>query len=95
MAAALGPGWDCYGLPHDLTCDDTTMNALARRHLRQIRAAKPSGPYTMVGWCMAAPLAHEIARQAFADGDRIEDLILMDPPPVARPANPDTALIGP
>lgn len=96
LADALGQSWDCYGLPHDLTCNDTTMNALARRHLHQIRAAKPSGPYTLAGWCMAAPLAHEITRQALADGDgeRIEDLILMDPPPVAQPPNPDAVLIG-
>ncbi|MET8183623.1 amino acid adenylation domain-containing protein [Streptomyces sp. NPDC005336] len=91
LASALGRGWDCYGLPHDQTCESTTMNALARRYLSQIRAAKPSGPFSLVGWCMGAPLVYEIARQAHADGDggRIEDLILLDPPPAEQSTNPD------
>lgn len=95
MAGVLGRGWDCYGLPHDHTCESTTMPALARRYLDQIRAAKPSGPYTLAGWCMGAPLIYEIARQAHedGDGDRIDNLILMDPTPAEPPANPDAALI--
>ncbi|MFI5668039.1 amino acid adenylation domain-containing protein [Streptomyces sp. NPDC051704] len=95
MAGVLGRAWDCYGLPHDYTCESTTMQALARRYLEQIRAAKPSGPYTLAGWCMGAPLIYEIARQAHADGDgdRIDDLIVMDPTPSDPPANPDAALV--
>ncbi|MEU4038507.1 amino acid adenylation domain-containing protein [Streptomyces collinus] len=95
MARVLGRGWDCYGLPHDHTCESTTMQALARRYLDQIRAAKPSGPYTLAGWCMGAPLIYEIARQAHTDGDgdRIDDLIAMDPTPAEPPANPDAALV--
>ncbi|WP_030160178.1 non-ribosomal peptide synthetase [Streptomyces sp. NRRL S-244] len=95
MAGVLGRGWDCYGLPHDHTCESTTMSALARRYLDQIRAAKPSGTYTLAGWCMGAPLIYEIARQAHADGDgdRIDDLIVMDPTPADPPANPDAALV--
>jgi amino acid adenylation domain-containing protein len=96
LAGALGPGWDCYGLPHDYTCENTTMNALAGLYLSQIRLAKPSGPYALAGWCMGAPLAYEIARQAHADGDsdRIEDLILIDPTPAEPPSNPDVALVA-
>ncbi|WP_086801011.1 non-ribosomal peptide synthetase [Streptomyces caniscabiei] len=95
LAGALGRGWDCYGLPHDHTCEHTTLNALARRYLSQIRVAKPTGPYTLAGWCMGAPLVYEIACQAYADGDgdRIEDLILIDPTPAEQPPNPDAALI--
>jgi amino acid adenylation domain-containing protein len=89
LAAALGQGWDCYGVPHDHTCENVTMEALARSYLAQIRAATPAGPFALAGWCMGAPLVYEIARQAYADGegDRIEDLILMDPPPGERPMN--------
>ncbi|AKJ15917.1 hypothetical protein ABB07_39630 (plasmid) [Streptomyces incarnatus] len=95
IAGVLGRGWDCYGLPHDYTCESTTMQALARRYLDQIRAAMPSGPYTLAGWCMGAPLIYEIARQAHTDGDgdRIDDLIVMDPTPAEPPANPDAALV--
>ncbi|WP_179166858.1 non-ribosomal peptide synthetase [Streptomyces sp. CB03238] len=96
LASALGRGWDCYGLPHDQSCDDTTMNALARRYLSQIRTAKPSGPYSLAGWCMGAPLVYEIARQAHADGDgdRIEDLILLDPPRAEQQANPEDDMVA-
>ncbi|WP_331728518.1 amino acid adenylation domain-containing protein [Streptomyces sp. NBC_00158] len=95
MAGVLGRGWDCYGLPHDYTCESTTMEALAGRYLDQIRASMPSGPYTLAGWCMGAPLIYEIARQAHADGDgeRIDDLIVMDPTPAEPPGNPDAALV--
>lgn len=90
LAGALGRGWDCYGLPHEQTCDATTMNALARRYLAQIRAAKPTGPFSLAGWCMGAPLVYEIARQANAEGDadRIEDLILIDPPRAEQSPHP-------
>ncbi|MFR9753861.1 amino acid adenylation domain-containing protein [Nocardia sp. 004] len=96
LARALGPDWECYGLPHDHTCTNTTMNALARQYLSQIRAAKPSGPFTLVGWCMGGPLAYEIARQAHddGDGDRIEDIIVIDPPRAEQPSDADNALIA-
>lgn len=95
LAGALGRDWDCYGVPHDHTCESTTMEALARRYLVLIRAAKPSGPYSLAGWCMGAPLVYEIARQALADGDadRIEDLVAIDPTPAEPPSNPEAALV--
>ncbi|MFD3326565.1 amino acid adenylation domain-containing protein [Streptomyces sp. NPDC058701] len=95
LTGALGRGWDCYGLPHDHSYENTTMEALARRYLTQIRAAKPSGPYSLAGWCMGAPIVYEIARQAQADGDadRIEDLFLLDPPRAEQPPNPDDDMI--
>ncbi|MFF4323838.1 amino acid adenylation domain-containing protein [Streptomyces sp. NPDC001568] len=95
LAGALGRGWDCYGLPHDHSDENTTMEALARRYLSRIRAAKPSGPYSLAGWCMGAPIVYEIARQAQEDGDadRIEDLYLLDPPRAEQPPNPDDDMI--
>ncbi|WP_280404554.1 non-ribosomal peptide synthetase [Nocardia brasiliensis] len=96
LARALGDGWECYGLPHDHTCTNTTMAALARQYLSQIRAAKPSGAFTLIGWCMGGPLAYEIARQAHddGDGDRIEDVIVIDPPRAEQPTDADNALIA-
>ncbi|MGW4370296.1 amino acid adenylation domain-containing protein [Nocardia takedensis] len=96
LARALGPGWDCYGLPHDHTCTNTTMTTLARQYLARIRTAKPSGPFTLLGWCMGGPLAYEITRLAQADGDggRIEDVIVIDPPRAEQPSDADAALIA-
>jgi amino acid adenylation domain-containing protein len=87
LAAGLGGGWDCYGIPRDRTGDPTTMQALAREYLARIRTAHPAGSYTLGGWCLGGPLAYEIALQAQAagDGDRIDDVILIDPPPAETP----------
>ncbi|WP_345733607.1 thioesterase domain-containing protein [Cryptosporangium minutisporangium] len=95
LVAGLGPNWDCYGIPRDRTCDDTAMQALARSYLARIRAAHPTGRYTLAGWCLGGPLAYEIALQAHADGegDRIDDVILLDPPRAETPTNSHDILI--
>jgi amino acid adenylation domain-containing protein len=96
LVNSLGPGWECYGIPRDRACADTTMQDLASRYLALIRAAKPDGRYAVGGWCLGGPLAYEIARQAPADGDgaRIDEVILLDPPRAERPRNPHDVLIS-
>ncbi|MEV4826833.1 amino acid adenylation domain-containing protein [Micromonospora sp. NPDC049257] len=95
LAAALGPGWDCYGLPHDGSTDADTLPALAQTYLDRLRAAKPDGPYTLAGWCLGAVLAYEMTQQAQRDGDshRIDDLFLLDPPHAEQPLDADDAII--
>jgi amino acid adenylation domain-containing protein len=89
LAAGLGSSWDCYGIPRDRTGDQTTMQALAREYLTRIRTAHPTGSFSLGGWCLGGPLAYEIALQAQADGDgaRIDDVILIDPPPAETPTD--------
>ncbi|WP_229070860.1 non-ribosomal peptide synthetase [Actinoplanes sp. DH11] len=96
LVNGLGPGWECYGIPRDRACADTTMQDLASRYLALIRAAQPDGRYVVGGWCLGGPLAYEIARQAHADGDgdRIDEVILLDPPRAERPRNPHAVLIS-
>ncbi|WP_430789149.1 amino acid adenylation domain-containing protein [Actinoplanes sp. G11-F43] len=96
LVNGLGPGWECYGIPRDRACVDTTMQDLASRYLALIRAAKPDGRYAVGGWCLGGPLAYEIARQAHADGDgdRIDQVILLDPPRAEQPRNPHDVLIS-
>jgi amino acid adenylation domain-containing protein len=96
LAAALGPGWDCYGLPHDASTDARTMPALARAYLDRVRAAHPARPYVLVGWSFGAALAYEMAQQAHDNGygDLVEDLILIDPPRVAQPPDSSDVLIA-
>ncbi|WP_033345439.1 non-ribosomal peptide synthetase [Catenuloplanes japonicus] len=95
LVDGLGGSWDCYGIPHDRTTDDLTLPAMARRYLHRIRAAAPSGRYTLAGWCLGGPIAYEIARQAHTDGDsdRIDDVVLIDPPRAETPRNPHEVLI--
>jgi thioesterase domain-containing protein len=96
LVRGLGHDVTCYGLPHDYATENVTIETLARRLLARIRAAKPTGAVSLAGWCMGAPLVHEIARQANADGDggRITHVILLDPPTTQPPPNPTDVLIG-
>jgi thioesterase domain-containing protein len=96
LVNALGAGWECYGIPRDRASVDTTMQALASRYLTLIRTAKPHGRYAVGGWCLGGPLAYEIARQAHADGDgdRIGEVILLDPPRAEQPRNPHDVLVS-
>ncbi|MFI7025178.1 amino acid adenylation domain-containing protein [Micromonospora sp. NPDC049900] len=95
IAAALGPGWDCYGLPHDGSTDAHTVPAIAHTYLDRLRAVTPEGPYSLAGWCLGAVIAYEMTQQAQHDGDhhRIENLLLLDPPPAEQPRDADEALV--
>ncbi|MGX1763463.1 thioesterase domain-containing protein, partial [Streptomyces lydicus] len=60
----------------------------------EIRAVQPEGPYRLLGWSLGGVLAHAIATELQAAGQRVELLAMMDSHP-----NPDvvgfrTALRG-
>ena len=55
-----------------------TVGAMAARHLRQILQVQPQGPYRIAGWSFGGVLAHEIAAQLLARGERVEFLGLID-----------------
>lgn len=82
LARALGPGRAVYGLqargldpaqplPGDLT-------TLAADYLAQIRAIRPRGPYHLAGWSVGGIIAHEIAVQFAATGERVGVLAVLD-----------------
>jgi thioesterase domain-containing protein len=54
------------------------LERMAERHLREIRAVQPNGPYIIVGECMGGSLAYEIAQQLRAAGEEISLLALVD-----------------
>ncbi|WP_238815711.1 non-ribosomal peptide synthetase [Nocardia brasiliensis] len=71
-----------------------SIAALARRYVTEIRAVQPEGPYRLLGWSLGGVLAHAIATELQAAGQRVELLAMMDSHP-----NPDvvgfrTALRG-
>jgi thioesterase domain-containing protein len=51
---------------------------MAAAHVKSIRAVVPEGPYILGGWCNGALLAYEMARQLLAEGQRVDQLVLMD-----------------
>jgi hypothetical protein len=82
MAHALGSDQPFYALePYrfDRATAPPRFDAVASAHLRSLRAVAPRGPYVLGGWCNGGLLAYEMACQLHAQGERVEQLILMDP----------------
>ncbi|GAA2526042.1 amino acid adenylation domain-containing protein [Winogradskya humida] len=59
--------------------DADTMTGLAADYVRQIRAYRPSGPYTLTGWSMGGTIAQEMAIQLTAAGAEVAPLLLLEP----------------
>jgi thioesterase domain-containing protein len=89
MARALGPDRPFYALePYRFEglAVPPRLQAIAAAHLKSLRRVQPQGPYLLGGWCNGALLAYEIACQLHADGQRVEQLVLMDPVYLRYPA---------
>jgi acetoacetyl-CoA synthetase len=65
-------GLDGQGLPPD------TVEEIAARYVRQIRAAQPAGPYALAGLSFGGLVALEIAQQLRRMGERVGFLCLLD-----------------
>ena len=76
---------------------DWTIGRAARRHLRDLLALQPTGPYTLAGHSLGAFIAIDIANRLTAMGHEVELVTLLDPflPPrtvrAARRDLPDVA----
>ncbi len=69
-----------YGL-HEGEDDSERVTSLADRvagYVHQIREVQPEGPYYLIGWCAAGPLAVELARSLRASGSEVALLGLID-----------------
>ncbi len=51
---------------------------MAADYIGQVRTVQSSGPYRLLGWSYGGLVAHEMARQLQAAGERVEALILLD-----------------
>jgi amino acid adenylation domain-containing protein len=58
--------------------DETSIEALATQYVKELRAVQPSGPYYLGGFCSAALLALEMARQLEAAGEKVGLLAALD-----------------
>jgi pimeloyl-ACP methyl ester carboxylesterase len=63
---------------------------MALDHLTRIRSIQAHGPYSLVGHCVGGLIAFEMARQLRAQDEKVELLIMIDPPysGVPRPRPP-------
>ena len=62
----------------DLAIDGVSIQALAEKYIRDIKAVSPQGPYRLLGWSFGGVLAYEIAHQLAQLGDEIEFIGLLD-----------------
>ena len=54
-----------------------TIDEMATRHLRVLRAHQPRGPYRLAGNCNGGLLAFEMARRLVAAGETVERLVVI------------------
>jgi acyl carrier protein len=82
LARYLDPQRPFYGLRirgvDDLVEPHETVEAMAAEHVAEIRRVQPQGPYFIGGSCLGGIVALEIGQQIFAQGGRVESLILID-----------------
>ncbi|NTX63938.1 non-ribosomal peptide synthase/polyketide synthase [Myxococcus sp. CA051A] len=82
FARTLGTERPFYGLQAPgLDGDEAPLEqveALARRYIASMRAVQPEGPYILGGWSMGGVVAFEMARELERQGQRVEQLVLLD-----------------
>ncbi|MFE6923181.1 amino acid adenylation domain-containing protein [Nocardia sp. NPDC057663] len=58
-----------------------TLAEMARRYAAEIRAEQPHGPYRLMGWSLGGVLAHAVATELQAAGERVSLLAMLDSHP--------------
>ncbi|WP_286191325.1 non-ribosomal peptide synthetase [Comamonas sp. JC664] len=55
-----------------------TVEAMAACYVAAMREVQPAGPYRLGGWSLGGVIAFEMARQLEQQGERVEQLLLID-----------------
>ena len=69
-----------YGLQAPEDPPLATVEDMAACYREALRAAQPAGPYLLGGWSMGGVVAFEMARQLRLEGERVDAVVLIDPP---------------
>lgn len=81
LAKLLGPNQPCYGLQaRGLDGKEepfTSIPEMASHYVEQIRRARPTGPYIILGSCTGGLIAYEMAQQLLGQGETVT-LVVMD-----------------
>lgn len=80
LASHISPEIPIYGLPAQSGQETPrrTMEVMAMRMVRMIRAVQPAGPYRLAGWSFGGVLAYEIATQLIGADEKVGFLGLFD-----------------
>jgi thioesterase domain-containing protein len=82
FARALGTGHAVYGLQapgyDGREPPLASIAELAQRHVAEVRAVQPHGPYRLAGHSFGGVIAYEIARVLQAAGETVESVLLLD-----------------
>ncbi|MGI1848004.1 amino acid adenylation domain-containing protein [Rhodococcus ruber] len=89
LATALDYTGSVYGLQTPALRDDwappRSIEEIARRHVEEIRALQPIGPYHLLGWSLGGVIAHAIAVELQSAGLEVGSLTLLDSYRIADP----------
>jgi acyl-CoA synthetase (AMP-forming)/AMP-acid ligase II/thioesterase domain-containing protein len=83
LAKLLGPNQPILVVsPHGTAQDPVprSLEAMAADRLQAIVEAQPHGPYRLCGFCLSGLVAFEAARLLLAAGQKVDMVILIDPP---------------
>jgi thioesterase domain-containing protein len=81
VSRLLGTNQPFYVLPPvEIPASElSTVEAMAAKHLKDLRAHRPHGPYLLGGFCIGALVAYEMARHLRDSGEEVPLVILIDP----------------
>lgn len=81
LAAAVGPAQPFFAIaPHGTQGLPLlpTIEAMARDYVARIRELQPEGPYRVGGFCVSGLVAYEVGRLLRAEGETVEDVVLVN-----------------
>jgi thioesterase domain-containing protein/acyl carrier protein len=88
LARLLGGDQPFYGLQarglDGREAPFTGVQAMAAHHVEEVRRVQPHGPYFLMGACLGAVVAFEMAQQLHARGERVAFLGMLDPARAGR-----------
>ena len=89
LAREMGKGATVYGLQaRGFDSDEealSSVEAMARLYVAEIRRQVPAGPYRLAGWSFGGSIAFEMARLLEAVGEKVGFLGLIDAHPLGHP----------
>ncbi|MCP4134083.1 MAG: amino acid adenylation domain-containing protein [bacterium] len=80
LSEKLDPEITCWGFLADkeyIAYNRIIFENIAETYIKKIREKQPKGPYNISGYCLAATIAFEIARQLEAAGEEVSNLVLI------------------
>ncbi|MDH6112898.1 phthiocerol/phenolphthiocerol synthesis type-I polyketide synthase E [Kitasatospora sp. MAP12-15] len=97
LAASLDTARPVLGLePQGANASRRSIEDIAADHVEALLRAQPGGPYTIGGWSFGAVVAHEMAVQLDARGERVDLLVCLDayvPGRAHRPIGSDPGFV--